>query len=133
MLVSWREDYRVGAKSVDAEHKALVDRINWLYNQLMQTEDPRAVPAFFAGLINAISEHFIREERYMREQGYDLLPEHKEDYERLLDDIGTLVAEFDRSEREGRDSLATCLDGWLSVHSDTHDKRLDDVPGRHGN
>lgn len=133
ILIPWRDDYSVGAQSIDAEHKALVDRINWLYSQLMLEQDPQAVPAFFAHLINTISEHFVREERYMRERGYDLLPEHKEDYERLLDDIRTLVAEFDRSEQEGCDGLATRLDGWLSDHFDTHDTRLDDVSPRHGN
>lgn len=133
VLVPWRDDYRVGAKSVDDEHKALVDRINWLYNQLMLEEDPKAIPAFFAGLINAISEHFVREERYMREHGYDLLPEHREEYERLLDDIRTLVTEFDRSEEEGRGDLATRLDGWLSDHFDTHDARLDEVSSPEAN
>lgn len=133
ILVPWRDDYRVGAKSVDDEHRALVDRINRLYDQLMVEEDPQAVAAFFGGLINAITEHFVREERYMRERGYDLLPEHREDYERLLDDIRTLIAEFDRNEEEGRDDLATRLDGWLSYHFDTHDARLGRVSRRRPN
>ena len=133
ILVPWRDDYRVGAKSVDDEHKALVDRINRLYDQLMVAEDPQAVATFFGGLINAITEHFVREERYMRDHGYDLLPEHREDYERLLDDIRALIAEFDRNEEEVRDDLATRLDGWLSDHFDTHDARLDEVSRRRPN
>lgn len=133
ILVPWRDDYRVGAKSVDDEHKALVERINRLYDQLMMAEDPQAVAVFFGGLINAITEHFVREERYMRDHGYDLLPEHREDYERLLDDIRALIAEFDRNEEEGRDDLATRLDGWLSDHFDTHDARLDEVSRRRPN
>ena len=133
ILVPWRDDYSVGAKSVDDEHRALVERINRLYDQLMVEEEPQAVATFFGGLINTISEHFVREERYMREHGYDLLPQHKEDYERLLDDIRTLIAEFDRNEKEGRNDLATRLDGWLSDHFDTHDARLDDLPGRRTN
>lgn len=130
ILVPWRDDYSVGARSVDDEHRALVDRINRLYDQLMVAEDPQAVAMFFGGLINAITEHFVREERYMREHGYDLLPQHREDYERLLDDIRTLIAEFDRSEEAGRDDLASRLDDWLSVHFDTHDARLDEAPRR---
>lgn len=133
ILLPWRHDYNVGAKSVDDEHKALVDRINRLYDQLMVEEDPEAVATFFGGLINAITEHFVREERYMRERGYDLLPEHREDYERLLDDIRALIAEFDRNEDEGREDLATRLDGWLSDHFDTHDARLDRVSRRRTN
>ncbi len=133
ILVQWRDDYRVGAKSVDDEHKALVDRINGLYDQLMVEEDPQAVATFFGGLINAITEHFLREERYMRKHGYDLLPQHREDYERLLDDIRTLIAEFDWNEEEGRGDLATRLIGWLSDHFETHDARLDEVSRRRPN
>lgn len=131
ILVPWRDDYHVGAKSADDEHRALVDRINWLYDQLMVEQDPQAVATFFGGLINAITEHFVREERLMRERGYDSLPQHREDYERLLDDIRILVDEFDRNEEVGRDDLATRLDGWLSDHFETHDTRLDDASGRH--
>jgi len=133
ILVPWRDDYSVGTTSVDDEHKALVDRINRLYDQLMVEEDPEAVATFFGGLINAITEHFVLEERYMRERGYDLLPEHREDYERLLDDIRALIAEFDRNEDEGREDLANRLDDWLSDHFDTHDARLDRVSGRRTN
>ncbi len=133
ILVPWRDDYSVGAKAVDDEHKALVDRINRLYDQLMVEEDPQAAAVFFGGLINAITEHFVREERYMREHGFDLLPQHREDYERLLDDIRTLIAEFDRNEEGGRNDLATRLDDWLSDHSDTHDVRFDEVPSRRAN
>lgn len=133
ILVQWRDDYSVGARSVDDEHKALIGRINRLYDQLMVEEDPLAVSSFFDSLIKAITEHFLREERFMRERGYDQLPQHREDYERLLDEIEALTDEFDRSEEAGRDDLAMRLDGWLSDHFETHDARLEEVFGQRKN
>lgn len=130
ILVQWRDNYSVGARSVDDEHRALVGRINRLYNQLMVEEDPLAVSTFFESLIKAITEHFLREERLMRECGYDQLPQHREDYERLLDEIVSLTDEFDRNEEAGRADLATRLDGWLSGHLETHDARLAEVLGQ---
>lgn len=130
VLVPWRDDYSVGAKSVDDEHKELIDRINRLYDQLMVEEEPQAVSTIFGALINAITEHFVREERYMRERGYDTLPQHREDYERLLDDIRTFFDEFDRNEEAGRGDLAMRLDDWLLGHFETHDARLGDLSGR---
>jgi hemerythrin-like metal-binding protein len=130
VLVPWRDDYSVGAKSVDDEHKELIDRINRLYDQLMVEEEPQSVSTIFGALINSITEHFVREERYMRERGYDTLPQHREDYERLLDDIRTFFDEFDRNEEAGRGDLAMRLDDWLLGHFETHDARLGDLSGR---
>ena len=54
-LVQWRDCYSVGAESVDGEHKALIDRINRLYDQLMAENEPLAVSTFFEDLIKAIT------------------------------------------------------------------------------
>lgn len=129
ILVRWRDRYSVGAESVDGEHKALIDRINRLYDQLMAEDKPLAVSTFFENLINAITAHFVREERFMRAHGYDQLPQNKEDYERLLDEIHSLIDEFDRRDDAGREDLAARLDGWLSDHFETHDARLKGVLG----
>jgi hemerythrin len=62
----------------------------------------------------------------MRERGYDQLPQHKEDDERFLDEIYSLIDEFDRNEKASREDLAARLDGWFSDHFETHDVRLAD-------
>ncbi|MDE2376057.1 bacteriohemerythrin [Bradyrhizobium sp.] len=132
-LVYWKDDYSVGTEPVDDEHKALIERINRLYDQLMVEDEPSAVAAFFEALVNAITMHFALEERFLREHGYEQLPQQREDFERLLDEIVGLVDEFDRDEETGRDDLAARLDGWLSSHSETHDARIEDVFGRRPN
>ena len=128
-LLQWKNHYSVGAAAVDDEHKKLIDRINRLYEQLMAGDEPLAASAFFEDLIKAITAHFVLEERFMRERGYDQLPQHREDYERLVDDILSLIGEFDRDEEAGRDDLASRLDGWFSCHFETHDARLQEEFG----
>ena len=124
ILVQWKDDYSVGAEPVDEEHKALIARINRLYDRLMNEDVPSAVSAFFDDLISAVTTHVALEERLLREQGYERLPQQKEDFERLLDEIIGLIDEFDRNEETDREELAARLDGWLSNHSETHDARL---------
>jgi hemerythrin len=128
-LVQWKDHYSVGAGSIDGDHKALIERINELYDRLMAEDGPSVTTVFFDGLIRAITLHFALEERYMREHGYALLPQHREDFERLLDEIHGLIDEFDRSDGAGRADLAALLDGWLSSHFETHDARLGDGLG----
>jgi hemerythrin len=130
-LLKWRDHYSVGAESVDYEHRVLIDRINRLDDQLMAEDGPLEASAFFEDLTEVITAHFAREERFMREHGYGQLPQHREDYERFLDDIRDLIDEFDRSEKTGREDLAARLDGWLSGHFETHDARLKDACGLH--
>ncbi len=123
-LVQWRSEHSVGAETIDDEHKALIDRINRLDDQLMAADAPLAVSIFFRRLTELVTSHFVREERFVRERGYDQLPQHREDYERLLDEIDASIEEFDPNEMSSRGDLAALLDGWLSDHFQTHDVRL---------
>lgn len=113
-LVQWRNEYSVGAESIDDEHKALIDRINRLDDQLM-AEDGQA-STFFEQLTETITAHFGQEERFMRQRGYDQLPQHKEDYERFLDEIYNLIDEFDRNEEASREDPAGTA-RWLVYRS----------------
>ena len=96
--LQWRNEYSVGAWSIDDEHGALIDRINRIDDQLMAEDGPLAPSTFFEQLTEAIAAHFDRQERFMRERSHDQLPQHKEDYERFLNEIYSLIDEFDRNE-----------------------------------
>ena len=127
-LLRWKDHYSVGIEGIDHEHKDLIELINRLHDQLSASE-PLATSAFFGDLIKAISAHFALEERFMRERGYDQLPQHKEDHERLLDEIFCLIDEFDGEEMADHEDLAARLNAWLSRHFETHDARLHEAYG----
>jgi hemerythrin len=129
-LLRWKDHYSVGIEGVDHEHKDLIELINRLHDQL-STGESLAASAFFGDLVKAISAHFALEERFMRERGYDQLPQHKEDHERLLDEILCLIDEFDRDEMADQEDLAARLNAWLSRHFETHDARLHGAFGSH--
>lgn len=129
-LLQWKDHYSVGIEGIDHEHKDLIEQINRLHDQLSASE-PLAASAFFDDLIKAISAHFALEERFMRERGYDQLPQHKEDHERLLDEILCLIDEFDGEEMADHEDLAARLNAWLSRHFETHDARLHGAYGSH--
>jgi len=58
-----------------------------------------------------MSAHFIREERLIRQRGYDRLPQHREDYEHFLDEMHGLVDKFNCNEKASREDLKPRLDG----------------------
>ena len=74
-LVRWRNEDSIGPESIDDEHKALIDRINRLDDQLMAEDGSLAALNFFEHLTETISAHFVRQEQ----RGYEHSPRHRED------------------------------------------------------
>ncbi|HEY6980764.1 bacteriohemerythrin [Reyranella sp.] len=123
-LLRWSERYRVGIAAVDHEHRELIDLINRLHDAFLQDRGNATVEGLFGDLLAAISSHFALEERFMREHGYDGFAAHKEDHERLLDEIREIMDDFrDHAELAGQE-LTRRLDAWFSRHFETHDARL---------
>jgi hemerythrin len=123
--VEWKEEYRIGIPAVDYEHRSLIDLINDLHSDLSGNPDKAEVLACLGEIYARISAHFALEERVMRERRYDQLAEHKEDHERLLDEIRDIM---DRCEAEADFNYAMALSrelgDWFAVHFRTKDARL---------
>ena len=130
-LLQWKSEYSVGIDAVDHEHRELIDLINRLYDAAVSRRSREAVLVFFGDLFKAISAHFALEERFMRESGYDQLGSHKQDHERLLDEIRDIMDDFEEGEELDDLSLARSLDAWFSRHFESHDARLHKALGDH--
>lgn len=130
-LLQWKDHYSVGIDAIDHEHKELVDLINRLHDEVSVEATAPSVGAFFGDLFKSISAHFALEERFMREHGYDQLPQHKNDHERLLDEIRDIMDDFEGGVEAGSAKLAARLDAWFSRHFETHDARLHKNLGPH--
>ncbi|MFY9624264.1 MAG: bacteriohemerythrin [Rhodoplanes sp.] len=129
-LLEWKDRYSVGIAAVDHEHKELIDLINRLYDQWVKGGPRGSVEGFFGDLYKGISAHFALEERFMRERGYDQLTAHKNDHERLLDEIRDIMDDF-VDEEQTASALSGRLEAWFSRHFETHDARLHHKLGAH--
>jgi hemerythrin len=130
-LLRWEDRYSVGVAAVDHEHRELIALINRLYGEASARGSKEAAVNFFGDLFKAISSHFALEERLMRERGYDQLIKHKNDHERLLDEIRDIMEDFEACDQLDEKHLAQRLDAWFSRHFETHDARLHNVLGDH--
>ena len=130
-LLHWENRYSVGVDAVDHEHRELVDLINRLYEEASARGSKVAVLGFFGDLFKVISAHFALEERLMRERGYDNLVQHKNDHERLLDEIRNIMEDYEVTDLFDNQLLAQRLDAWFSRHFETHDARLHHALGHH--
>ena len=128
-LLQWKDQYSVGIAAVDHEHKELIELINHLHEALETEGAHPSVEAFFGDLYKSISAHFALEEQFMRERRYDETISHKQDHERLLDEIRDLM-DASTSNVDAA-SLSARLDAWFSRHFETHDARLHRKFGSH--
>ena len=130
-LLHWEKRYSVGVEAVDHEHRELVDLINRLYEEARSKGSKVAVLGFFGDLFKSISAHFALEERIMRERAYDQLLQHKDDHERLLDEIRDIMEDYEVTDLLDEQLLSQRLDAWFSRHFETHDARLHHAFGHH--
>jgi hemerythrin len=124
-LLEWRDEFSIGIPSVDYEHKGMIRLINQLHEE-MSTGPSRGMVTDFLGEIHAlISAHFALEEKEMLEMGYDQLDDHKDDHERLLDEIRDIMDEFEADETSDyAEELSRRLESWFTEHFRTKDARL---------
>ena len=130
-LLTWKDEYSVGIEAIDHEHKELIDLINRLHAGLDAADAKLTVPAFFGDLLKGISAHFALEEKFMRDHSYRGAGPHKEDHERLLDELREIMDAFEGAEEIDALELSRQLDTWFSRHFRTHDAELHRAIGVH--
>lgn len=123
-LLEWKPEYSVGIDAIDHEHRELIELINRLHGRLLPGAKDAAAESFFGDLLRSISAHFALEEKFMREHRYDEHRQHKDDHERLLDEIRDIMDDFASDDATAHDELARRLDTWFTRHFETHDARL---------
>jgi len=123
-LIQWKEEFSVGVGSVDLEHRELIEMINDLHSLMGEGAGHDRVVASLGDIYAQISAHFALEEKFMRDSNYPDYAPHKDNHERLLDELRDIM---DRVEDDGsfdEDRLSRELERWFTEHFKTHDARL---------
>ena len=128
-LLEWKDYFSLGIAEVDFEHREMIDLINRLYASMRAGAGADEVQEFLAEVHARIAAHFALEERLMRQMGYAELGPHKDDHERLLDDILNIIDDCATDGRFDPDDLARRLDHWFTDHFKTFDARLHEAAG----
>ena len=131
-LIAWREEFTIGLPDVDHEHRELIAMINALHESLGPDADAAQIVEALGEIHARIAAHFALEEREMRQLKYDSIAEHKDDHERLLDDILDIIDTVESPAAYDPEALGERLSRWFSDHFRTHDLRLHRwLAGRH--
>lgn len=123
--IEWRDDFKTGIEAVDHEHQELVRLVNRVIRQ-MDSDDYQGTVVEALGDLNAkIAAHFALEELIMRRASYGDYEPHKEDHERLLDEIRDIMDAYEDGEYAARRAdFVTHLTAWFVTHFSTMDAKL---------
>lgn len=122
-LIEWDDKFSVGIGAVDHEHRELIDLINDAHARRRHGDDD-AVVEFLGEIYTRISAHFALEERLMLARNYERYGEHKNDHERLIDEIRDIMDDYEDDGSFSEEQLAQRLKTWFTEHFRTHDARL---------
>lgn len=122
--IAWRDEYSVGLPDVDHEHRMLIAMINELAAGLGPDAPRGRITAALGEICARIAAHFALEEREMRALGYSGLADHKDEHERLLEDILDIMADVESPQGYDPALLERRLDSWFTEHFRTQDARL---------
>jgi len=102
----------------------MIAMINEAHEGLEGRIDPASIEAMLGEIHAGIAAHFALEERLMRAAGYAEYGAHKDDHEKLLDQILDLMDVYAVDPENGREALQKGLSDWFGSHFATFDARL---------
>jgi hemerythrin-like metal-binding protein len=122
-LLEWKADYRTGFRSIDYEHQNLIESINRIFKD--GDGERESLLAALAEIHALIEAHFALEEKIMRDQHYPAYITHKQDHERLLDEILDIMEAVEKhGQLDTALTLGERLSAWFGIHFASLDKDL---------
>jgi len=119
----WTEEYEIGVKLIDNDHRELFDVVNDLYAAIQNTLTPELLREITDRLARYANEHFEREEHLMAEYRYPKLAEHRrKHYEFIRVVYAVRKIEVECPERLDPRRLLGYLEVWLNRHILEDDK-----------
>jgi hemerythrin-like metal-binding protein len=122
MPIEWKPEYEVGIKTVDDQHKHLIDLMNNLEGSKGHGNESKVIHDTFYELVDYTKYHFSEEEKFLESFEYDNLHVHKAQHKVLVKQIVDLLNELKNVEYEVGDKLTNMLKNWLIKHVLHHDK-----------
>jgi len=113
----WSEEYSVGIRLIDNDHRGLFDAMNDLTDAIERHGSAAEVAHTIHYLVQYVKEHFQREEGLMRDYGYPEFEEHKQKHRKLSRQVHAIQKLHDASpELVDLTKLVEFLRGWLMRH-----------------
>lgn len=131
MQIIWSEEFSVGVKLIDDQHKHFIEILNNL-NECIDNAQEEKLEGILTELVNYKNFHFQTEERYFDEFQFDGAKEHKKKHQELSDKVQAFIDREDEPKIQIALDLQDFLDDWLLNHLADVDKKYTKCFNEHG-
>lgn len=112
----WKDSYSVGIKSLDDDHRKLLNLINHLQTAVHYQTGEIFEKEALDEVVAYTKYHFEREEKMLEEAGFKDLEAHKALHAKMIAEVDGFVTEYDKRGHEALEEVAQYLKDWLVGH-----------------
>jgi hemerythrin len=124
-LLRWDDSFLIGIDELDYEHKALIDDINRLHEELAGHDEKSEIERCLGDIHARMQAHFALEEHVMKEHGYEFFDEHKREHEALLNSYTEDMTQFlNDTGVSASTPIEDSLKHWVVDHIINSDKKM---------
>ncbi len=114
--IEWQDNYSVGVKELDDQHKILLDIINTLLKEQGDEYNAAQLSESILSLIHYAYVHFATEERYLAQIPFPDLKQHILEHVDFIMKTMELSLKVKEDIQDNRRELLEYLKGWYSSH-----------------
>lgn len=122
-LISWDDDFSVGVRELDEQHKKLISLINDLHNAMKIGKGKEVLSPLLKSLVEYTQTHFSTEEKYFTRFGYPEQGRHQAEHQKFVGKVGAFQKDFDKGGALLSMDVMNFLKEWLAGHILGSDKR----------
>lgn len=123
-VIRWRDTYDTGVEAVDIEHRKLVELVEAMHISIRDNEPKDTVDRVINEIVEYTQDHFKNEESLMQNELYPELDEHKQEHQKLIEEVGIFKERLMNNFPDGRQDFYRFLREWLINHILGSDKKF---------
>jgi len=115
-IMPWKEEYAVGIKQIDEQHKRLVRLLNDLHQAMAEGKGRGVMAGILAQLIDYTKGHFATEERLMQGYSFSGYAGHKSEHDQLTKTVLNFQQDLNSGKAVMSIEVLDFLKNWLRNH-----------------
>jgi len=125
-IINWRDEFSVGVKEMDDQHKKLIAMVNKLISEQKNLTDQKTIADLLTEMTDYAHIHFRAEEYLMAEYGYDQKAQQEQQHQAFIDKTIAFYTASDVGPNILSTALLDYLATWLIGHILKEDMKYKD-------
>ncbi len=112
----WNETLSVKIKTIDDQHKRLIDLINDFYDCINNRSNNESISRLINGMKNYAMMHFVKEESLMKQYKYNDYELHKKEHDEFIMKVVDFEEKFNSNRLIVSLEITRFLKDWIKKH-----------------